>query len=295
MRELLKRRTLENPGLKKKSIEQYSIAVNLFAKYLGREPHVEDLETEKIAGFVTWLVANGRSARTANGKRATLLMLARFASELGWLPKLPRVKKLTEPRRTPRGFTSEEMTAILKACEFAPSMPMILNGAKKVRTWTPTEWQILLRAIWETAARPTSLLGVTFGDIQRGMMVVRAELTKTMTDHCRPISPTLHALIQQRKDERRAGECDLVLDWPGHHRQLWYALRRYILNPAGIDKHVSLYGARKGAISYIAKKRGVQEAARFAGHRNPKVTIDSYIDPRIADDDYNAIECLPQI
>lgn len=291
---LLRLHWIANPGVTQKHRDDYASKLRRFARHIGRDPEASDLTPENISEFMQHFIVLGQSAFTANHHRTVLMLCARLAFEDGLIDKLPRVRKLKEPQRVPRGFNEHEMRRVIAQMRIAPALPLRAHPGREKGTWKPADWEILGRGIWEVGARPTSLFSVRFADVSEYLRVC-GERTKTAMDHVGKISDALSQLITERKRQRNAGPNDFVLVWPCKRRHLWTALRKHILTPAGIGKETSLYGILKGATSYVAKEKGVYAAAQFRGHTDVKTTVRHYIDPRIANDDFSAIDVLPAI
>lgn len=99
------------------AVHQLDIAVRLFSRFLGRPAELPDLSAESVCAFMRWLLKLGRSPRTVNGRRDSLLTLRRFAAKRGLLPPLQdEVPAAKEPRRRNSSWSNEEFCSLVKGC-----------------------------------------------------------------------------------------------------------------------------------------------------------------------------------
>lgn len=293
--DLLRQHWVENPGLTAKHREDFEMKLRSFERHIGHESTTDDLTAELIGGFMMGLKDAGKSAYTVNHHRTVLMLVAGYAERDDIIRRKPRVKRMREPKRVPRGFNSREMVRIVAACSQAPAIPQRMHQQyDQLGSWTGDDWHILIRGVWELGTRPTALFSVRFQDVTNGRLLIRGQFTKTGIETAAQITPTLSALIDQRRIERGALPDDLILIWPCNRRHLWMCLRKHILTPAGIGKETALYGVLKGATSYVARELGLTASMKFRGHTSVTMTL-NYVDPRIADKEIPAIEVLPPI
>ncbi len=98
------------------SIRLHEVTLNNFAKYLDREPLIDDLASDTMACFLAWLRDRGRAAITANDNRNRLMALARFAVRKGYLAEEPDVEPENEPERVVRAWLTADLETLFGAC-----------------------------------------------------------------------------------------------------------------------------------------------------------------------------------
>ena len=108
-------RTIEHEvGICKSSAEQYGYAITSFARFLGHEPTLDDLTSEKVNSWLESLREKNKPA-TIKGKRTHLLVLWRFAFNEGFIEHLPRkIRKVRLPIADPIAWTHEEISKLVE-------------------------------------------------------------------------------------------------------------------------------------------------------------------------------------
>jgi integrase len=156
---LLNHYILERP-LSPKAIEcGYSTAIRSFERFLKRPAKLSDLTAPQVNSFIAALDGT-RAPHTVHDHRRTLLMLWRFAFEVGVLAELPRrVRKVKLPRLKVEGWDTEQVGRLLATADtLAGSFKR--TGIER-RLW----WQAFILAAWYTGLRLSDVLAIEFRQI----------------------------------------------------------------------------------------------------------------------------------
>lgn len=163
------------------------------------------------------------SPATVNRELRHLKAVLRVAHEWGYLPKLPKVRKVREEQRIGRVITPEHFEAIYKACDKA-SMPRGLHCEPK--EW----WQSLLVFGMVTGWRIEEILSFRRDDLDlaTGSILTRAADNKGGRDDMDYLPDAALALVKGI-----VGFGPMVFEWPHDERTLWVEFQR-IQKAAGI-------------------------------------------------------------
>lgn len=275
--------------LGQKSINCYQVSLRHFARHLaevpGRPPgppKTSDLTDLTVARFLA--VRERETCRaTAARDRVQLLALWRYAARKRYVNEWPEVPIIRAPARTPTGYTSAEVSALIRE---ARRMPGVVSGIP-AGLW----WSSLLLVLWESGERITATLSTKWRevDLVAHRITFRAETRKNQTrDLTRQISPATVELLNGRI--RMANE--LVWPWDRSTNILWNRLKG-LCKRAGVQ-YRGFHGIRRAAVSYVeAACPGAGQ--RLADHSSPQITIKSYLDPRIVPQGPNATDLLPPL
>lgn len=164
-----------------KTILNYWIAFNDFARFIERPPLVSDLTDETIAAFMNWMngPARGVCARSCNERAGRLKTFWRWAAsrpqpELGrkLIDTWPTVGNFPVAVRQPRAWTENEMVRLFNACRQQRG----LIGDIPAWRFFMTIYQFWWNAPERTTA--TFLLPVTALELDRALAIVPAEIRK---------------------------------------------------------------------------------------------------------------------
>jgi integrase len=275
LRELLDRYALLM-NLSARSVTLYGHTVEMFARHLGREPLVSDLEDVAVARFLRWRAGTTRHGRpvsqaTVAKDRSQLLALWSWACKKrlhpGEWPGLPRQKKV---RHTPTAYTVDDLAKLVRAARARHGR----YGTLPAAWW----WSTLLQTLWQTGERVGAALALRWGEVDtaRASIVFLAKTRKGgMADACRPITPALAAELEQRRGQPD----ELVWPRPGHPLS-FYASFQILCRTAGV-KARGFHAIRKASASYVAAAGG--DATAHLGHADPAMTRGHYLDPRITE------------
>ena len=168
---------------------------------------LHDLQSRMLVGELSrYSPPRPRSAHTVRTNMATLLAALNWAEFMGWLPAVPRVRKVKVSKlrhMKGRPITTEEferMLAVTKA---------------EVGEAAETSYKYLLKGLWESALRLDELLHVSWDDPaaimpawNRGahpVLVIPADLQKNDTEEAIPLLPGFESLLNETRGRDRHG------------------------------------------------------------------------------------------
>jgi len=278
---LLARFATENPRLDShRSVEEYRSTVRVFCRWWRTrgetaEPRIADLTDAAIAEWLRALDAAEYARPTINKHRRQLVALLGWAWAEHLLAAPPRVKKYTEPRRCRSAFTPREFQELLDA---AGRRDGYVGGVP-----AGIFWQALLSTIATSGGRINAVMlsrRAEF-DPQRRTLRLDCKVQKQQADQVFVLPPTTAAvlgrLIAMHEQERIFG-C-----WPHDARRGWKTLTRHyrhILQAAGLphrSRRDLFHKIRASVATWIAAELGEEEARKYLGHSNVRVTR-SYLD-----------------
>lgn len=254
---------------------KYRVAIKHLGSTVGREPQIADLNDDTIAVMLARLVKGGRTPQTANGYRAKLLALWRFAQNRGLVQFGPEIGKLPEPSRIPAAWTVEQLKAIFRACDLQQGWIGPVRAA--------AFWRCLHMVLWDSAERLSAALSATWADcnLPDRWLVIRGEHRKGRIGSKSDIAYRLHEETAQALEQIRLPTRDLIFEWPGCKGTIWYRYRR-LLKDAGLphDRQHLFHCMRRSVASH-AEAAGA-DATKLLGHSERGITVKSYISPMIA-------------
>ncbi len=105
-------------GVKQNTIDCWlKPGVSKLEKFLERPAMITDLNLKTVNSYIDWLKANSSSTEACRSRRGPILLLVRYANDLGLISKFEgRIRKVRIVRKTPRGWTSAEVQTLLKRC-----------------------------------------------------------------------------------------------------------------------------------------------------------------------------------
>lgn len=255
---------LHHPTLSSGACGQYAISIRLLAKHTLKTD-LSELSDDAIAMLANRLLASGRSPVTVNGRVANLLTLWRWAYKKKLCQNAPcEWDRLSVPKRLPKAWSPDEMTALLAACDAAPMR----------RTWGPDHWRALVLTVYDTSLRIGCLLNVPRDHLDaNGWLSIPADLQKGKAETAQPLHPqTLHAIAQLPMRDK-------LFPWPFHRRHLWNLFRSDVLTPAGLPcgRRDLFHKLRRTSYTWIDAKLGTKAASQHAAHTCDLSTV--YSDP----------------
>lgn len=250
--------------------------------------------------------ATGASNRTANKQTGVLRAALSYAVELGWLVENP----LKGLRRLPtHGSFRRRIARALPD----PDVCRLLAAAADIDRESPRRFprEPLLRALFLTGCRWWELASAVWADFDetRGVLYLRATITKTGESRPVPIEPALVAAIvalrahHVRMRSTPTPSARIFLSATGKpwsqntgnfHRFLSEAMRRAsIPHRDGAGKVFHVHATRRTFLTRCAR-HGVplQVAAKLTGIRTVQVVVDHYADLDV-DDQRNGLRLLP--
>ena len=157
-------------GKSENTVRLYRLSIRSFEKTLGRDALLSDLTNENVMLHMQRVISLGRSKATANKDREQLLVLWRHAFRAKLIADWPDVPKAIEPVRTPEAWMAEDLDALLYAARSQPGK----IGAAPAGLY----WETMIRLCLDTAERIGAVMGLTWNDLERDWLLVRAELRK---------------------------------------------------------------------------------------------------------------------
>lgn len=163
------------------------------------------------------------SAATVNRELRHLKAVLRVAHDWGYLPKVPKIRKVREEQRIGKVITPEHFQAIYQACDQA-TMPRGLHCDAK--DW----WQALLAFAMTTGWRIEEILSFRRDDldVKTGSILTRAADNKGARDDVDYLPDAVLELVKGI-----IGFGPMVFEWPHDDRTLWPEFHR-IQKAAGI-------------------------------------------------------------
>jgi integrase len=287
IRELLVERYAPLRGLKDRSVVIFGQTIDRLEEFLGRVATLEDFTDLQMAKYLRWRAQTPSRRRlpapaTVAKDRAHLVALANLAARKRLIPEFVDFPRLKVPKKPPRGYTVEEMSALIRQARhrigYIGTVPA---------SWL---WMTIVRAEWESGERCGSLLRLrwTEVDLARRTLTLLGENRKGGVETIeRAISEELAAWLATR-----AQPTGLVWPWLEHRReQSFYTSFRQMAERAGVTPR-GTHAIRKSSGSYV--KAGGGDATEHLGHANPRTTRDHYFDTRITGRQ-SALDYLPPL
>lgn len=288
IRELLIDRYAVLHQLRDRTVRLISETIDRLEEFLGRTAVLEDFTDLTMAQFLRWRGQTPRKGRlvapaTVAKDKSHLSALASHAARKKLIPEFVEFPRLRVPTRPPRGYTVDEVSAIVREARHRRGHIGPVPSA-----WF---WVTLPMAAWETGERIGGLLHVRWGEVDLDRRVITF-LGEGRKDHIttieRAISPTLADYLrpQQRPDSQ------LVWPWLEHRLEnsIYPSLAK-LCRRAGV-KARGFHAIRKASGSYV--KAGGGDATEHLGHANPKTTAKHYLDTRIVGRQ-SALDYLPPL
>lgn len=288
IRELANDRYAVLKGLRERTVHMINETIDRLEEFLQRPATLEDFTDLTMARFLRWRATTPRKGRLASPAtvakdKSHLSSLASLAARKRLIPEFIDFPRLKVPTRPPRGYTVDEVSAIIREARHAYG---------KVGP-VPAAWlfMTLIRACWETGERVGGLLAVRWGevDLDRRVVTILGETRKDRTTTIeRQISGELAAWLATQ----RRGENSLVWPWLENRKQdSIYQILRKICVRSGVTPR-GFHAIRKASGSYV--KAGGGDATEHLGHASARTTQKHYLDTRIVGQQ-SALDFLPPL
>jgi integrase len=263
------------------TVGTYQAAVNKFSRW-KQEKFSSPLDTKEITVDLVsdWLVELSEveklKPRSINSYRSSINAVWTGAMRSRESPAADSrlVPSCRIPKTIPLAWSLEELT-------------MLVEAAKKKRGRRRNAWKTLRRDFWaglylflyDTGARFGAAidLNVCDVDIRRKRVLLRAESSKTKTDHLCSISEETSEILKS-----------LIADgyervWPnGVNRQQLYEEHKRTLQSLGLpfDRYHMFHCFRKTTATQLAIVSSEEDASKALGHSSVSLTRRTYIDAR---------------
>lgn len=287
IRELLVERYAPLRGLCDRSVVLFGHSIDRLEQFLGREAVLADFNDLGMARFLRWRSQTACGSRmpspaTVAKDRAHLVALANHAARKRLIPEFVDFPRLKVPKKAPRGYTVEEVSALIRQAKFK-----VGNVGPVPAAWF---WMTILRAEWETGERCGSLLRLSWPEVDLKLRQVTL-LGEHRKDHVTTLERSISIeLVNWLRPQVR--ESGLVWPWLEHRKeQTFYGAFRDLCERAGVTPR-GTHAIRKSSGSYVKAAGG--DATEHLGHANPRTTRDHYFDTRITGR-ANALDYLPPL
>jgi integrase len=228
---------------------------------MAKAEALHDLQSRLLAGEQSTVgrarekrARGPRSPVTARNYLITLLAALNWAGLIGWLPAVPKVRKLKISKlRQMKGrpITGEEFDR------------MLAKVKGEVGADAEGSWKYMLRGLWESGLRLDELMHVHWSDEQyivpqfpRGalpVLAIPADMQKNATEESIPLLPDFEALLLETPGQDRSG-------WVFNPASLQLKLGRRVLHrrpdAEWVGKVISRIGRVAGVILQPAKRGG---------------------------------------
>lgn len=251
--------------------QQYRFALQKLKEFVGHDPTAADLTEDCIHGMMGMLLDRGLAPKTVNEQRGRLRALWEWMARRRLVDDFPTLHKTPEPKRIPRAWTREEISAIVEACDNEPGWV----AGVPARLF----WRTLIYILWDSGARIGEIMACRWEwlDWQTGRLEVPYSVRKGGTAD---MSYLLHAdtLALLRQIETPARE--IIFAWECGPQVIWRRFKR-ILRRAGLptDRRSMFHCIRKSVASHV--QAAGHDASVMLAHSSPEITRRSYLDPRI--------------
>lgn len=242
-----------------------------------------DLSDELVYAAMSWQLARGREAETANKLRAHVNALWRAAHEAGLVARLPKNKKYRVNRKDPIALLPDELDRLLAAAAARTgTVGCEETGDVPAGQW----WLTAVLFIYSLGSRisaayycPTANL-----DLERCEVLLPAAIQKQRRDQRLDLLPgVVYWLRELRLAERRVST--VLGDFPFKIRTLRKDYTRLFVEAGlyakeqDVPKKLKFHALRKTLASQLYAAGGMPVACERLGHSSPQVT-ERYIDPR---------------
>jgi integrase len=253
------------------TLQHYQLAVNHWERVHPELP-ISLVDSRAILAFQNALSC-GRSAATVNSYTRPIKAILRLAAseECGLLAKVPKIRRISERKRSPLALTVEEFGKVLAYV----GMLTQTEGGYPAADW----WRAVLLTCWESGLRYTALMSVRTVDLLWGDagFFSQADVAKDKEAQWFPLQPATLEAIRAIYDPIREHL------FPRSHAISTLGKRfRAILDASGIyaprGAGMRFHRLRRSKASYTELAGG--DAQRALGHSARSVT-ERYLDPRI--------------
>lgn len=264
--------------ISKATSDQYRRAVRRFEEYLGKSPAIEDLTTESVNSYLTWLESKKHlGAISVRNHRIGLLAVWNYAVyPLGVAPQYV-ARRIRNPHCLPHpvhAWTVADVRVLIEAARGLPG---------KLKCGLPC---CLVAELWvrlgvETGLRPSDLRSIRWWSVDLDNRRIAINQHKTGGVIVCGFSSATMGLLEQIR--QYAFEIVLPVTKTVMHR-----LERKLYRAAARQgfvkrKREGLGMLRKTHATEVYRKHGLSAAAESLGHRSgEKIARDHYVDSSVA-------------
>jgi integrase len=248
---------------------QLRLTVDSFTSFLGRAATKADLNRDTVNDWLLALERAGTSPRTLRGQRGNLLCLWRDACDNDRALVPPhKIRCCPIPDQIIDGFSSEDMRAVLKACE-------VLRGTFRGTTINRRDYfRSFLLFGWDTALRLGDVLSVERSWVWPGgyISIVQSKTGQAIRKQLQP--GTVAAIEENLRGSDRS------LIWPlWGRREAFFAAFRSLVKRAELRGGTSKWIRRGSATAVEIIKPG--SASKHLGHKSPGLAEKHYLIKRL--------------
>lgn len=238
--------------------------------YLGETSCLQDITPQKIEGLVKALRDAGNSNPTINRKLASLSKMLRYAYNMEWTDRIPRIEKTKESKNRIRWLTKEEENKLkdvlltMKRPDLVNLVTFLVDTGARVGEAIRLEW------------RDVALNKVTFWD------------TKNGESRSLPLTKRVVAMLEYLKKENQAGPFTAINQSSFNHA--WNDARKVM--GLSEDKEFVPHALRHTCASRLVQA-GIPLTAikEFLGHKNIQMTLRyAHLSPDQLQEATNALE-----
>lgn len=251
----------------------------------GASLKTSDLSLDVVEDFLAAMrTGENWAPRTQNTCRSSINAVWNGAIRARLAPETNNrlVASSAVPQRMPIAWSIDDLKRLV---EFAGA----LRGRRKNRFATRRRefWQSLYLFLYETACRFSAALLVRPGDIDfaRNVVKLRAENSKTGTDHLVSISKNTAGILKTMiadHCERGAFGDGPELVWPSgaHGKTELYRQHKEFLRRCGLtcDRYHMFHCFRRTTATQLTIASGIEQASKVLNHSSVAMTRRSYVD-----------------
>ena len=249
------------PKLRPDTREYYRRKLDAVFDGLSHCRHVSDLTPVAVEAYLTER-ATEAAPRTVNMELGALRRMLRWAVAMGLIANDPiqhvQPRKV-EIRRVKRAFTSGEI--------------------KRLLTASPEPCRDLWLGFLYTGCRRSELIKLRWQhvDLDRAMIYVTAETSKTKEDREIPIHPVLLGRLKELHESRQGQHVFVNSAGRKWDMHVWHRLK-YCLRKAGIpEEGLTLHSFRYTFVSQLVRAGvNIKVVQRLAGHKTVAITLGIY-------------------
>ncbi|AMV34590.1 hypothetical protein VN12_20870 [Pirellula sp. SH-Sr6A] len=222
--------------------------------------------------FVDWLKSRPISPATQHTRRRGFVVLWKAAYDKGLCPVYDECRKIKVPKRAPRAWHIDSIRKLMT--------DTLADGS----IWTQgiassSYWGSLFAASWDTGYRLGDLLNIEYKSIERdpstGSGLLNLVCSKVQREHISNLNPQTMKLIDRCMLEQPKRS----LIWPlRSDRRQFYRDAKKRFTDSGLSGTFRFL--RRSAVTY-AESISPGMGQKLAGHKDSRVTWESYIDPRL--------------
>ena len=235
--------------------------------------NAQDFSAKHIAQIDQALTAMGRSKATVNHYFNLLRTFFFWAEKQGYYRGDNPIREfkfyVVDEKR--RAYSGEEIKKIIEAGE------AIEKGARRGAFVEKNIKKIILLLLF-TGMRLGELLHLKWENVQIDKIVIKRTETKQKKEKVIPISPSVQAILDELKDDRRKNDSVLPLRRPGAKRPAWaYEAMQKIRKLSGISDF-TFHGLRHTASTIMITETlgrgvGLADIMKILGHSRVETTL----------------------